>query len=118
MVIERHGNSAHLVVLRGPKTTASGRTAKRINARLKKAYVDYEFISTRRITLPDGAGPPIRAMLFSYARAKHGVFHTITLIPAGRVSFVVYTASPPRSTAIAREISRILKSARLTYPKG
>ncbi len=116
-VIERHGNSANLVVLRGPQTTVTNKTARKINNRLKKQYSDYQFISAQKIKLPNGGGQPIHAMLFSYARAKQGVFHTITLIPAGKISFVVYTASPPKSKVIAREISKILKSARLTFPQ-
>lgn len=115
-VIERKGNSANLVVLRGGKTKVNHRTEQKLDSRLKAQYSDYQFVSAEAIKLPN-AGSPVRAMLFAYDRVKQGVFHTITVIPAGKISFVVLTASPPKSKAIAREISRILKSARLTYPK-
>jgi hypothetical protein len=114
-VLERKGNSANLVVVRGPEQQVNDRAAQKLNDELKARYSDYEKISAQVVQLPNG-GTPLRAMLFAYERVQQGVFHTVTVIPAGKISFIVYTASPPKSKAIAREISRILKSARLTDP--
>jgi hypothetical protein len=113
-VIERHGNSANLVVLRAPKAAVNGHTAQKINDQLKAKYSDYQFISARRIKLPSISA---QAMLFTYGRTKQGVLHTITIIPAAPISFVIETASPPKNKGIARQIGAILKSARLSYPK-
>lgn len=116
-VIQRRGNSANLVVLRAGKAVVNSHTAQKINDELKAKYRDYEFISAKAISLPDGAGPSIRAMFFTYGRKTQGVLHTISLIPAPPISFIVETASPPKSKAIAHEIGDILKSATLSYPK-
>ncbi|MGH3009956.1 MAG: hypothetical protein ACRDLM_11205 [Gaiellaceae bacterium] len=116
-VIQRHGNSANLVVLRAGKAVVNSHTAQKINSQLKAKYSDYRFFSANVILLPNGAAPSIRAMFFTYGRTKQGVLHTIAIIPAKPISFVVETASPPKSKTIAREIGRILKSTTLSYPK-
>lgn len=113
-VLERRGNTANLVVLRGGKATVNNQTAQAINDRLKARYSDYKFISARRIVLPNIAKP---AMFFTYGRTSQGVLHTITIIPAPPISFIVETASPPGNKAISKEIGKILNSASLTYPK-
>jgi hypothetical protein len=116
-VIQRRGNSANLVVLRAGKAVIDSHTAQKINNQLKAKYRDYQFISARAILLPDGAAPSIRAMFFTYGRKSQGVLHTISIIPAPPISFIVETASPPKSRSIAREIGNILKSTTLSYRK-
>lgn len=113
-VLQRQGNTANLVVLRGGKTTVNGSTVRRIGKQLKKTYSDYEFISAKKITL---ANIPGAALFFTYGRTKQGILHTITLIPAPPISFIVETASPPKNKGIERQIGAIINSATLTYPK-
>jgi hypothetical protein len=113
-VLQRKSNSADFVVLRAGKAVVNSHTAQRINDQLKAKYSDYQFISARRIKLPSISA---QAMLFTYGRTKQGVLHTITIIPAAPISFVIETASPPKNKGIARQIGAILKSARLSYPK-
>jgi hypothetical protein len=113
-VLQRKSNSADFVVLRAGKAVVNSHTAQRINDQLKAKYSDYDFISAKKIKLPNIASP---AMLFTYGRKSQGVLHTITIIPTPPISFLVETASPPNSKAIEREIGTILKSATLTYPR-
>lgn len=113
-VLERTGNSANLVVLRAGAAVVNTDTVQKLNGQLKAKYSDYKFISARKITLPNVASA---ALFFVYGRQNQGVLHTITVIPAPPVSFVVETASPPKNKTIERQIGVIIQSASLTYPK-
>jgi hypothetical protein len=112
-VLQRRGNSGNLVVLRARKETVTAKTAQTINDQLRAKFKDYKFVSAKRVQLPNIPSP---VMLFTYGRKTQGVLHSITIIPAPPISFVVETASPPNNKPIEKEIGNILRSATLTYP--
>lgn len=112
-VLQRKGNSANLVVIPAGKAEINGSTVQRINDQLSKRYSDYKFVGAHRIQLPNIAD---QGLLFTYGRAKQGVLHTLTIIPAPPSSFIIETASPPKNKPIERQIVEILKSASVTYP--
>jgi len=113
-VLERTGDSAVAVVLRGNATDLSTKAAataaaNRLNGQLAKEYSDYAFLKAQTLRLPHAG----KALIFSYVRTKQQLLHTITFIPAGRISYIVETASPPKNKEIGTEISAILRSATL-----
>jgi hypothetical protein len=108
-VIQRRDKTALLVILRTTSVPSFGRAfSTTLNRQLAGRYADYKFISAKVITIRPG-----KVFVFSYLRAKQGLLHTITIVPAGSQGYVVTTASPPSARKAAAEIGTMLHSITL-----
>lgn len=111
LAIARKGGTAVVVVLRNAPVKLDAATVTRLERQLKAKYSDFRPLRSEFIQVKAG-----RALLLSYERAKqgkHGELDTITVIPAGRVSFVLDTTSPFGDAKIDRELQGIIGSARV-----
>ena len=107
IVLQRKDKSGVLVVLPGGQAPALDvASSKKISATLAKQYADYKFLSAAVVRLKAG-----KALFITYLRTKQGDLHTITILPVGRKSFIVETASPAANGTLGTEIGKILKSA-------
>ena len=70
---------------------------------LDKRIPDFQKRSSKLVNISAG-----KAFFYSYIRKQKGTVHTIVLVPAGKQSYVLNTVSSGSSTAVAREIARII----------
>ncbi len=106
LVLQRRDKSGVLIVLSGGRAPAFNATfANAIGTTLSKKYADYKFLSTKVLQLKQE-----KAFLFSYLRTRQDMLHTITIVPAGRRSFLIETASSPTNRKLGIEIGTILES--------
>lgn len=107
IVLEHTGKMGLFVVLpAGKAPTLDAATVRTMNVELAKQYADYKFISAHINKLKPG-----KALILTYVRTKQGVLHSVTILPAGKASFLIETASPPSNRKVGTEIGQILGSA-------
>lgn len=114
MALLRKDKRAALVVLRKGPEPLNAAAVRRLERQLRAKYSDFKPLRSEFIQVQAG-----KALLLSYertAQGRHGELDTITIIPAGRVSFVLDTTSPAGDAEIDHELQGIIGSARLVGP--
>lgn len=110
IVLKRKDKSGVLVVFPGGKAVAlDTATSRKISLELARQYADYEFLRAAVVHLKAG-----KALFFTYLRKQQGDLHTITILPVGKESFIIETASPLSNTEVRSEIGTILSSATIS----
>jgi len=97
-----------VLTVRRDKTAAGvngTKLANQLNATFRKGVKDYKLVSARILTTSAG-----KVFFYSYVRTKLGTLQTISLIPAGDHSYVLYTVSNPAANDAAAEIGEIIAS--------
>ena len=107
----RKDKQAVLVVVRSGPVPLTQATANRLDRQLKAKYADFRPLRAQYVHVQAG-----KALLISYERTKqgrNGELDTVTIIPAGRISFVLNTTSPAGDAKIDHELQGIIGSAKL-----
>ena len=108
VAIRKLQGAAELIVHRaGPLGTLGQPLVDSMNRSLGARFGDYRFEAADLIHLRQG-----KALFFSYVRKRTNRLLTITLVPAGRRSYVIDTVSAAKDGAAARDIGLILRSFR------
>jgi hypothetical protein len=108
----RKDKRAVIIVARSAPTPLTAATARTLESRLQAKYSDFKLLRAQLIKVAAG-----KALLISYERTKegrHGELHTLTVVPAGRFSYLLESASPAGNARIDHELEAIIGSARLT----
>jgi hypothetical protein len=107
----RKDKSASVIVLRSGPVPLTAATVTKLERELKGKYPD--FVPLRAQYVRTRAG---KALVVAYERTKqgkNGELDTVTIIPAGRVSYVLDTTSPAGNVKIDHELQGIIASTRL-----
>jgi hypothetical protein len=110
----RKDKRAVIIVARSSPMPLTSATALRLEGQLKAKYPDFKPLRAQIIQVAAG-----KALLVAYERTKqgrHGELHTVTIVPAGRVSYVLESASPAGNARVDHELQAIIVSAQLVQP--